>query len=411
MTTLSPISSLPPQARSAPRRVAHIIRSDAEAIEVAQRLAEDFAQEAALRDRERRLPWDELDRFSDSGLWAITVPKEFGGAGVSYATLSEVIATISAADSSLGQLPQNHFGVLSNLRLTGSETQKRNYFAKVLQGYRFGNAFSESRGQYVTTFQTQIRVTGDNAVIDGEKAYCTGALFAHIVPVAGVDEAGRPHIAFVPRDAAGLTVIDSWDGFGQRITASGQVRLDGVQVPAADVIPAWKAYDQPTADGPISQIIQAAVDTGIARGAFAATLQVARQARPWADSGLQHGWQDPLSQALIGELAWRLQAAEAILRRAAQAVDLAVAQPDEEHVAQASVVVGQAKVLSTAISLEASSRLLELGGTRSVSASQGLDRFWRNARTHTLHDPVRWKYHLVGNQLLNGIKPQRHAWN
>ncbi|MNP68272.1 Dibenzothiophene desulfurization enzyme C [compost metagenome] len=92
-------------------------------------------------------------------------------------------------------------------------------------------------------------------------------------------------------------------------------------------------------------------------------------------------------------------------------MDLAVAQPDEERVAQASVVVGQAKVLSTAISLEASSRLLELGGTRSVSASQGLDRFWRNARTHTLHDPVRWKYHLVGNQLLNGIKPQRHAWN
>ncbi len=411
MTTLAPASSLPAQARSAPRRAAHVIRSDAEAIEVAQRLAEDFAQEAALRDRERRLPWDELDRFSESGLWAITVPKEYGGAGVSYVTLSEVIATISAADSSLGQLPQNHLGVLSNLRLTGSEAQKRHYFAKVLQGYRFGNAFSEARGQYVTTFQTQIRVNGDSAVIDGEKAYCTGALFAHIVPVAGVDEAGRPHIAFVPRDTAGLTVIDSWDGFGQRITASGQVRLDSVQVPAGDVIPAWKAYDQPTADGPISQIIQAAVDTGIARGAFAATLQVARQARPWADSGLQHGWQDPLGQALIGELAWRLQAAEAILRRAAQAVDLAVAQPDEERVAQASVVVGQAKVLSTAISLEASSRLLELGGTRSVSASQGLDRFWRNARTHTLHDPVRWKYHLVGNQLLNGIKPQRHAWN
>lgn len=177
------------------------------------------------------------------------------------------------------------------------------------------------------------------------------------------------------------------------------------------MIPAWKAYDQPTADGPISQIIQAAVDTGIARGAFAETLRVARQARPWVDSGLQHGWQDPLGQALIGELAWRLQAAEAILQRAAEAVDRAVAEPGEEHVAEASVVVGQAKVLSTEISLEASSRLLELGGTRSVSASQGLDRFWRNARTHTLHDPVRWKYHLVGNQLLNGIKPQRHSWN
>lgn len=409
--TDSPSFDQPGQARPAPRSPAHIIRSDAEAIEVAQRLAEDFAREAALRDRERRLPWEELERFSASGLWAIRVPKAYGGAEVSYATLSEVIAIISAADPSLGQLPQNHFGVLSNLSLTGSEEQKRRYYAKVLQGYRFGNAFSEARSQYVTTFQTQIRFDGDTAVLNGEKAYCTGALFAHIVPVAGVDEVGHVHIALVPRDAAGLTVIDSWDGFGQRITASGQVRIDAVRVPASDVVPAWKAYDQPTSDGPISQIIQAAVDTGIARGAFAETLRVARQARPWVDSGLQHGWQDPLGQALIGELAWRLQAAEAILRRAAHAVDRAVAEPSEERVAEASVIVGQAKVLSTEISLEASSRLLELGGTRSVSASQGLDRFWRNARTHTLHDPVRWKYHLVGNQLLNGIKPQRHSWN
>ncbi|MCL6701574.1 SfnB family sulfur acquisition oxidoreductase [Pseudomonas sp. T1.Ur] len=407
----SPTVAPSQQARPGPRRPAHIIRSDAEAIEVAQRVAEDFAREAAARDRERRLPWDELERFSESGLWAISVPKAYGGAGVSYVTLSEVIAIISAADSSLGQLPQNHFGVLSNLGLAGSEEQKRRYYAKVLEGYRFGNAFSEARSQYVTTFQTQVRFEGDTAVLDGEKAYCTGALFAHIVPVAGVDEVGHVHIALVPRDAAGLTVIDSWDCFGQRITASGQVRIEGVRVPAVDVVPAWKAYDQPTSDGPISQIIQAAVDTGIARGAFAETLRVARQARPWVDSGLQHGWQDPLGQALIGELAWRLQAAEAILQRAAQAVDRAVAEPSEERVAEASVIVGQAKVLSTEIALEASSRLLELGGTRSVSASQGLDRFWRNARTHTLHDPVRWKYHLVGNQLLNDIKPQRHSWN
>ena len=121
--TQSQPADLREQVSSAPRRPAQIIRSDAEAIEVAQRLAEDFAREAAWRDRERRLPWEELDRFSESGLWAISVPKAHGGAGVSYVTLSEVIATISAADSSLGQLPQNHFGVLSNLGLTGSEAE------------------------------------------------------------------------------------------------------------------------------------------------------------------------------------------------------------------------------------------------------------------------------------------------
>ncbi|TBV01809.1 SfnB family sulfur acquisition oxidoreductase [Phytopseudomonas dryadis] len=405
------VSPVPTQARSAPPRAAHIIASDAEAIEVARRLADEFAIEAVERDRERRLPWEELDRFSQSGLWAITVPKAYGGAGVSQATLVEVIALISAADASLGQLPQNHFGVINNLLLTASEEQKQRFFAKVLQGYRFGNAFSEAGSKNVTAFETRVRFDGDSVVIEGEKAYCTGALFAHIVPAVGVDEENRPFIALLPRDAQGLSVIDSWDGFGQRITASGQVLLDKVRVPRSDVIPAWKAYDQPSADGPVSQIIQAAVDTGIARGAFAELLNVARQARPWVDSGLQHGWQDPLSLALIGDLAWRLSAAEAILQQSAAAVDRALAEPSEDSVAEASRVVGQAKVLSTEIALAASSTLFELGGTRSVSASRGLDRFWRNARTHTLHDPVRWKYHLVGNQRLNGVKPPRHAWN
>ncbi|TBU87167.1 SfnB family sulfur acquisition oxidoreductase [Phytopseudomonas dryadis] len=405
------VSPVPNQARSAPPRAAHIIASDAEAIAVARRLADEFAIEAVERDRERRLPWEELDRFSQSGLWAITVPKAYGGAGVSQATLVEVIALISAADASLGQLPQNHFGVINNLLLTASEEQKQRFFAKVLQGYRFGNAFSEAGSKNVTAFETRVRFDGDSVVIEGEKAYCTGALFAHIVPAVGVDEENRPFIALLPRDAQGLSVIDSWDGFGQRITASGQVLLDKVRVPRSDVIPAWKAYDQPSADGPVSQIIQAAVDTGIARGAFAELLNVARQARPWVDSGLQHGWQDPLSLALIGDLAWRLSAAEAILQQSAAAVDRALAEPSEDSVAEASRVVGQAKVLSTEIALAASSTLFELGGTRSVSASRGLDRFWRNARTHTLHDPVRWKYHLVGNQRLNGVKPPRHAWN
>jgi len=405
------VSTLSGQPSPVPRHRARIIDSDAQAIAVAQQLAADFAREAGERDLERRLPWEELDRFSESGLWAITVPKAYGGAGVSFVTLSEVVAIISAADSSLGQLPQNHFGVLNNLLLTGSEEQKQRYFSKALEGYRFGNAFSEAGSKTVAAFETQIRFDGDSAVINGEKFYCTGALFAHIVPVVGVDEQNRPFIAFVPRNAKGLSIVDNWDGFGQRTTASGKALIEGVRVPVSDVIPAWKAYDQPTADGPVSQIIQAAVDTGIARGAFAEALRVTRAARPWLDSGVEHGWQDPLSQAAIGDLAWSLQAAEAILEKSAHAVDRALAEPSEDNVAQASVIVGQAKVLSTEIALLASSKLLELGGTRTVSARYNLDRYWRNARTHTLHDPVRWKYHLVGNQVLNGIKPQRHTWN
>lgn len=390
---------------------AHLIRSDAEAIEVAHRLAARFAVEASVRDRERRLPHAELDEFSASGLWGITIPKAYGGAGVSYATVGEVIAIISAADSSLGQIPQNHLGVLDILLQTASEAQKQHYFAKVLQGYRFGNAFSEAKSKNAGVFDTQVRVEGDQVRIDGEKFYCTGALFAHIVPVVGVNEAGQAHIAFVERGTPGMTIVDNWDGFGQRTTASGNVFFDAVKVPLSAVIPAYLAFETSTANGPISQIIQAAVDTGIAAGALEEVVIHARLARPWIDSGNDHGWQDPYTQAAIGDLQWRLHGTQAILAKAGRAVDRALAEPNEDTVAEASLVVAQAKVLSAEIALLASSKVFELGGTRSALGKHNLDRYWRNARTHTLHDPARWKYHLIGNHVVNGIKPPRHAWN
>ena len=152
-----------------PQHPAHIIRSDAEAIAVATRLAERFAVEASVRDRERRLPVAELDEFSASGLWGITIPKAYGGAEVSYVTVAEVIKLIAAADPSLAQIPQNHLGVVDILLQTGSEEQKLHYFGKVLAGYRFGNAFSEAKSKNAGTFDTQIRVHADHAQINGEK--------------------------------------------------------------------------------------------------------------------------------------------------------------------------------------------------------------------------------------------------
>ncbi|MNO83218.1 Dibenzothiophene desulfurization enzyme C [compost metagenome] len=106
-----------------------------------------------------------------------------------------------------------------------------------------------------------------------------------------------------------------------------------------------------------------------------------------------------------------MRGSEAILKKAGQAIDAALLDANEDTVAHASVVVAQAKVLSAEIALLTSSKLFELAGTRSVLGKYNLDRHWRNARTHTLHDPARWKFHLIGNYLLNGVKPARHAWN
>ncbi|MCL2898456.1 SfnB family sulfur acquisition oxidoreductase [Brenneria tiliae] len=395
-----------------PDKPAHIIGSDEEAIDVARALAEQFAAGAAERDSQRILPRAELDAFSQSGLWSINVPKRFGGPEVSYATLTQVVQIIAAADPSISQISQNHLGIIAAIRSVSDEAQQRELFGLVLQGVRFGNAFSEFNSKRAADFQTSFVDNGDHVLVNGQKFYSSGALLAHLVPIVALDDQGRAWYAIAERDAPGLTVIDDWSSFGQRTTASGTVLVENVKVPKSYLVPAYKGFKSPTADGAIFQIIQVGIDNGIAQAAIDDAIRFIREkSRPWVDSGLDHAWQDPYTIQRIGDLTLRLHASEAIQEKAGLAVDRAVAQPSAENVARAQIAVAEAKVLSTEIAIEATNRLFELAGTRSTLAEHNLDRHWRNARTHTLHDPVRWKYAILGNYALNGVNPPLHAWS
>jgi SfnB family sulfur acquisition oxidoreductase len=389
---------------------AHIIRDDAEALAVAHALAAEFAPGASERDRDRRLPRAEIDRFSESGLWGITIPREYGGAGVSAGTLAEVTAIISAADGSIGQIPQNHFFVVEAIRLTATEAQKRHWFERVLSGERFGNALSETGTKTAHDFKTTLLPEGGRLVLQGRKFYSTGALFAHWVAAVARDAEGRLIFAFVRPDTPGVTLIDDWSSFGQRTTGSGTTVFENVTVDPFAVIPFEDSFDKPTSMGPVGQIIHAAVDIGIGRAALADTIDfVKRHSRPWIDSGQDRASDDPYTIAQIGELTIRQHAAEALLARAGRIVDRATQEPNEETVALASVAVAEAKALGTEAALASANKLHELAGTRSTLAVHNLDRHWRNVRTHTLHDPVRWKYAAIGNYYLNGVNPPRHG--
>ncbi|HEV2506714.1 MAG TPA: SfnB family sulfur acquisition oxidoreductase [Mesorhizobium sp.] len=395
-----------------PAARAHVIKSDEEAIEIARQLAAQFKTEASRRDRERIWPQQELDAFSQSGLWSINVPKAYGGPEVSYVTLSRVIAIISEADPSLGQIPQNHLGVVAAIRTVSDEPQKRLLFGEVLSGTRFGNAFSEFGSKRAADFETKFVDAGDHVVVDGQKFYSSGALLSHLVPIVALDDQGRAWYVIADRGAPGLTVIDDWSSFGQKTTLSGTVILEGVKVPKTHLVPGYKGYDRATADGAIFQIIQAAVDLGIARAAIGDTVDFVRtKSRAWVDSGVEQATQDPYTIQAVGDLQLRANAAEALLDRAGLAVDHAVADATEKTVAAAQVAVAEAKILTTEIAIAATNKLFELAGTRATLAEHNLDRHWRNARTHTLHDPVRWKYAIVGNYYLNGINPPLHAWS
>lgn len=403
-------AAVPPVAR--PTAPAHIIKDDAEAIAIAHALAAEFVKDSSRRDRERIWPVAELDAFSQSGLWSINVPKAFGGPEVSYATLAKVIEIISAADSSIGQVAQNHLGVVAAIRTVSDADQQKLLFAEALKGTRFGNAFSEFGSKRAADFETRFTDAGDHVVVNGRKFYSSGALLAHLVPIVALDDEGRAWYAIADRGAPGLTVIDDWSSFGQRTTLSGTVIIDNVKVPKTHLVPGYKGYDKPTADGAIFQIIQVAVDTGIAQAAIDETVDFVRtKSRAWIDSGVDNAWDDPYTIQAIGDLTLRLHAAQALLEKAGLAIDRAVAGPTAETVAHAQIVTAEAKILSTEIAIAATNKLFELAGTRSTLAEHNLDRHWRNARTHTLHDPVRWKYSILGKYFLNGENPPLHAWS
>ncbi|MFP0549873.1 SfnB family sulfur acquisition oxidoreductase [Acinetobacter baumannii] len=388
---------------------AHIIQNDAEALEIAEQFAEQFKKTAVERDAKRILPYTEIDALSHSGLWAITVPKQYGGAEVSSHTVAKVIALLSGADGSIGQIPQNHFYALEVLRNTGTEAQKQRLYGEVLNGTRFGNALAEFKTKTSTHKQTNIRPHENGYLIQGEKFYCTGSLFAHRIPTLVLDDAGREYLAFVKSGSQGLKLVDDWSGFGQKTTGSGTVKFDQVFVDADDIIPFDTAFLQPTLVGPFAQIMHASIEVGIARAAFEESLQRVHQARPWIDSTVESANQDPLTIYELGRIAVDVRASEVLLKQAAQSIDAAKIETTPESIAKASIDVAKVRAHSTDIALKASSKLIELAGRRGSQSQDGLDRFWRNARVHTLHDAARWKYYFIGNYVLNGVLPPRRG--
>jgi len=397
----------------------HAVVTAADAVALAHRLSVDFATDAGARDADRTLPHAHVRTLKESGLLALSVPAEFGGVEAPYEVVTEVFRSIAQADPSLAQIPHSHYTFLEAVRLRGTPAQKAFFYGVVLSGGLLANAQSERGPHPIDVDVTTLTETeSGDYVLAGRKFYSTGALFADwvIVRASVVDGSGETPtsstpkaLAFVPRDAPGLQIVDDWDGMGQRTTASGTVTLDDVRVPADHVVPFSPIFSEPTTYGAQAQVLHAAIDVGVADGALEEGIRQAAKARPHFEARVDAAAEDPTVIQLAGELVVTVRGARALLAEAAREVDRARANPTAETTAAASIAVAVAKVAAVRASLEASSALFDLGGTRSASATSNLSRYWRDARTHTLHDPVRWKIQHVGRYALSGTKPPRHG--
>lgn len=388
---------------------AHIITSETEALAVAQTLRDYLESGAAARDRTPKPPQEELDRISDSGILAITVPPEHGGLGASFATVAKVFQALSAGDPAVAQMTQSHYLFIEAMREDGSPAQQELFFREILNGARLGNAQAEKGGSSALDLATRLCPDGaGNYTLNGTKYYCTGALLAHWIPVAAFDEHERFVLAFVPRDAQGVAVLDDWDSIGQRVAYSGTTVLRDVAVPAAQVIPHYKLFDRVSIFHPYGQLLHTAIDVGIAQNALAdAVATVRARNRPRLGAPVGKATEDPHVILRFGQLSTQLHAAELLLYRAGGALDAARANLTVETAGAAAVAVAEAKAFAEDVGLTIANDIFSLSGTSATEKARNLDRHWRNLRTHSVHDANHWRYHVAGDYLLNGKLPEK----
>ena len=382
-------------------------------LQTADTLARQLAVTAVERDRAGGHAAAERELIRASGLLALTIPAEFGGSGADWPTFYATLRRLAQADSALAHLYGFHHLQMATLLLYGTREQQRRQFEDTLSQRLFwGNALNPLDQRAVAT------EAEDGWTLNGLKSFSSGSVGSDRMVVSGWHRPTQSLvIATTPTRRSGVRVRADWDAFGQKQTDSGTVEFERVAIAREDVLVGPGAVHTPrmTLRPLVSQLIMANLYLGIAGGAFdEARTYTREQARPWAGSGVTRAADDPLVQHRYGELRLSIRAAEAVADAAAQrlqaALDLGVAI-DTAVRGETAVAIAEAKVLSHRAAMEVSSQFFELAGARATSQKLGLDRFWRNARVHTLHDPVDVKLREIGRHALDGHVPEPGSYS
>ncbi len=382
-------------------------------LSTADALARELATNAVERDRVGGHAAAERELIRASGLLKLTIPTGHGGTGADWPTFYATLRRLAQADSALAHLYGFHHLQMATLLLYGTQAQQQSQFEDtVTQRLFWGNALNPLDQRAVAT------EADDGWVFNGLKSFSSGSVGSDRMVVSAWHRPTQSLvIATTPTRRAGVRVRADWDAFGQKQTDSGTVEFERVAIAHDDVLVGPGATHTPrmTLRPLISQLIMANLYLGIAIGAYDEARQYTReQTRPWAGSGVARAVDDPIVQHRYGELKLLIRGAEAVSDQAAQRLQSALDRGDAIDAAQrgeVAVAIAEAKVLSHRAAMEISSQFFELAGARATSQKLGLDRFWRNARVHTLHDPVDVKLRDIGRHALDGQAPEPGSYS
>lgn len=375
----------------------------------AEQLLPAIAAGAAARERDRQLPYEAVAQIAQALLYTLRIPPRYGGPGGSVKDVIGLLVRIAAVDSNVAQALRPGFAFIEGLLVSpaeGAEQERQLWFARYLQGAVLGNAGWEVGGANGAISARIVR-EGDHYRANGSKFYSTGSLYADWISAVALDEHDQPRSFILPRDREGLVLLDDFDAMGQRLTASGTTRLDNVQVYAHEVRTRTVEEGKRTLVTPFLQLFLASVQAGIARNALNDAVAFARHhARPIKHSSAEQSVDDPYVALSVGEISARAYTAEAVVLKAAEAIDRAwAAGLDPAAVDEAAIEVAQAQYIAAECALKAAERVFDVGGASTTGRGHNLDRHWRNARTVANHNPRDWKAAAVGTWQLKGTPP------
>ncbi|MBC3878031.1 acyl-CoA dehydrogenase family protein [Undibacterium sp. FT79W] len=384
-----------------------------EMIAIAANLADRLALSAVERDQTGGHAATERAWIRESGLLTLSIPEEFGGQGASWATILQIVRLLAKADSALAHVFAFHHLQIAGIELYGNAQQRRRlYSATVAQKLFWGNALNPLDKRTIAT-RTQ-----NGYLLNGIKSFSSGSVGSDWLTISAWDEATQSAlIAAIPSTQPGIRIQADWDAFGQRQTDSGNVHFDHVFLHDDLVLqaPGQVPTAQATLRSQIAQLMMANLYLGIASGAFDAARNYTRdKARAWFSSGVSAATEDPYIQHRYGELWLLLRPATALADLAAQELESTFRKGALVTAAERgalAISVAEAKCLAHRAGIEVSSQMFELTGASSTSSRYGYDRFWRNVRVHTLHDPIDYKLRDLGRYALNGSVPEPTAYS
>ncbi|MGY6241483.1 acyl-CoA dehydrogenase family protein [Burkholderia ambifaria] len=383
---------------------------DARAIDTGAlaRAIDSLRATAAARDRAGGHAADEKQWLADAGLLTLAVPREFGGQEAAWPAIYDTIRQIARVDSALAHLVGFQILQIVSVDVWGSAAQRERYLRGTVEHrWWWGNAVNPLDTRLVAT------ATPDGGYrLDGVKGFCSGTRGSQRMTVSAHDpETGRTVFGVVPTDRDGITVNEDWDPIGQRQTDSGSVRFDGVTLAPDDVLHRSETPPTPRATlrTLVSQLVLTNLFVGLAEGALAeARDYVLKHGRPWIHAGVAQASDDPYTLQRFGDMRVRAVAAASLADRAARELERAWSRRDAltaDERAEVALAVSEAKIVAQRAALDNGEALFDACGARATAASLGLDRFWRNARTHTLHDPLDYRLRDVGRFALTGELP------